>query len=466
MLEELGQLAKVSARPSGIVVANGTAKLDSSNNYHVTGNVEARDLAFSQGAQRIRNVNLFTAVNFDSQRLDLKGLRLSALGGRFDGDVSLEEFARYNLNGNLRNLDVRTAAVALGQRPLPYDGVVSGPVQARGDLKAAKSKLSTASAKLSIAPGTRGIPLSGRINAEYNGATDNINVADSYIALPNTRLNLSGSLNNQLNLELNSKNLNDIFAAISPGSKPAVTLNGGQARFTGVVTGGLNAPQISGHLALSRFAVEGRQFDSLGADMAAAKNRASVSNGLLQRGAMQASFDGTAGLQNWSPKPNQPLKGNSKRPQRRSCGRDGAGRPAAWRILGNSEHERECERHDWKSHGNSRSPSSKWHTEGRAFRSSSSSSEHVRSVDRGPNCIVDCRTCRNQYDSGVPAPTRQYDERTTARACAEQPSESGPDPHSAERETEYVGIGEPECRRYRKCWRRQRRTGMTRRSSC
>ena len=86
MLDELGRLAKVSAQPSGIVVANGTATLDSSNNYQLTGNVEGRDIAFSQGAQRIRNVNLFTAVNLDSRRLDLKGLRLSALGGRFDGD--------------------------------------------------------------------------------------------------------------------------------------------------------------------------------------------------------------------------------------------------------------------------------------------------------------------------------------------------------------------------------------------
>jgi translocation and assembly module TamB len=307
-LDELGRLAKVDARPSGIVVANGIAKLDAANNYQVTGNVEGRDLAFSQGTQRIRNVNLFTAVNLDSHKLDLNGLRLAALGGQFNGDVSLEEFARYKLNGNLRNLDVQTASQALGQKPLPYDGIVSGPIQAQGDLKASGSKLETVNAKLSISPGRRGIPLSGRINAEYSGATNNVNVTDSYIALPNTRLNLSGSLNNRLNLELNSKNLNDLLAATSPGTKPAITLEGGQAQFAGAVTGGLNSPQISGHLAMNRFAVQGRRFDALEADLAAAKNRATVSNGLLQRGPMQARFDATAGLQNWSPKPNQPVK--------------------------------------------------------------------------------------------------------------------------------------------------------------
>jgi translocation and assembly module TamB len=306
-LDELGRLAKVNARPSGVITANGTAKLDASNNYQVTGNIEGRNLAFSQGAQRIRNVDLFTAVSLDPHRLDLKGLRLAALGGQFNGDVSLEDFARYRVNGNLRNLDLQTASQALGQKPLPYDGVVSGPIQAQGDLKAPGSKLAVANAKLSITPGRRGIPVSGRINAEYNGAANNINVADSYIALPNTRLNLSGSLNNRLNLELNSKNLNDLLAVASPG-KPVVTLEGGQARFVGSVTGGLNAPQISGHLAMNRFAVQGRRFDSLEADLSAAKTQASVSNGLLQRGPMQARFDATSGLQNWSPKPNQPIK--------------------------------------------------------------------------------------------------------------------------------------------------------------
>ncbi|HYI93855.1 MAG TPA: translocation/assembly module TamB domain-containing protein [Bryobacteraceae bacterium] len=306
-LNELGRLAKVSARPDGVIVANGTAKLDSANNYQVTGNVEGKNLSFSQGSQRIRNVNLYTAINLDPKRIDLKGLRLSALGGQFTGNASLEEFSRYALDGQLRNLNLQTVSEALGEKPLPYDGIVSGPIQAQGDLKTPGAKSLTANAKLSIAPGRRGIPVSGRINAQYNGATGNINVANSYIALPNTRLNLSGSVNNRLTFELDSKNLNDLLAAASPANAGAIKLEGGQARFTGAVTGGMNAPQIEGHLVIDRFSMQGRRFDSLTADLAAAKNKASVTNGLLQRGPMQAQFSASAGLQNWSPKPAQPV---------------------------------------------------------------------------------------------------------------------------------------------------------------
>ncbi len=307
VLDELGRLAKVAARPGGILTANGTAKLDAANNYDVNGNIEGRDISFVQGSGRIRNVNLFSAVHMDPHRLDLKGLRLSALGGQFTGDASMEDFARYSVNGNLRNLDLQTAARAFGQKGLPYDGVVSGPLRAQGDLKSARAKLAVANANLSIAPGRRGIPVTGKLNAEYNGETNNISVANSYIALPNTRLNLSGSLNKQVNLDLTSANLNDLLAAI-PGSKPAIRLEGGKARFTGSVTGGLNAPRIAGHLAVTQFSVEGRRFDSLAADVAAARNRAAVSNGSLQRGPMQAQFAAAVGLRDWSPKPNQPLQ--------------------------------------------------------------------------------------------------------------------------------------------------------------
>ncbi len=306
-LDELGQMANTTARPAGVAVANGKVKLDASNNYQVTGTIDGRDLSFSQGTQRIRNVDVAAALSLDPHRLDVKSLRISALGGKITGDASLEEFARYNFNGNLGNFNLQTVSQALGQKSLPYSGVVSGPIQAEGDLKSPGTKSIKANAKLAIAPGRPGIPVSGRINAEYNGATDNINVLDSYVALPNSRLNVSGSLNNRLDVELTTKNVNELLASQPPGSDPHIVLNGGQARFAGAVTGKLTAPNIAGHLAVDPFSVQGRRFDSLAADIAAAKNRASLSNGVLLRGPMQARFNASAGLLDWSPKPNQPL---------------------------------------------------------------------------------------------------------------------------------------------------------------
>jgi translocation and assembly module TamB len=306
-LDELGRIASLDARPGGVVVANGTAKLDAADNYSVQGEIEGRDLSFSQGAQRIRNVNIHSAVALDPRRLELRGLRISAFGGQFAGNASLENFARYSVDGNLRGFDIQTALSALGQKALSYDGAVSGPIQADGDLKSPGAKLTAANARLAIAPGRRDIPVSGRINAQYSGASGDIDIADSYIALPNTRLNLNGSLNRRLNLDLTSRDLNELLVAAGP-NPPAVKLEGGQAHFSGYVTGGLTAPRVLGHVALTHFSVEGRRFDSLGVDADAAKSRAALSNGLLLRGPMQTQFAAAVGLADWSPNPNQPLQ--------------------------------------------------------------------------------------------------------------------------------------------------------------
>jgi len=306
-LDEIGRLARVAARPLGTVTLNGTAKLDSKNNYEAVGNLQAKDVSFQQGAGRIGNVNVFSAVHLNTHRLDLEGLRLAAFGAEIVANVSLEDFAHYKLNGNLRHLDLRTVARAVGQKDLAYDGTVSGSVAAEGDLKTPGTKGIVAHARLSIAPGRRGIPVSGRLYPEYNGEAENIGVGDSFIVLPHTRINLSGSLGNRLNIALATHDLNDLLATASPSDPPPVTLNGGRATLTAVVLGRLTSPNITGHLAVNRFMVEGRQFDALALDIAGSSSRAAITSASLSRGPMQAQFAAAVGLKNWKTTPNQPV---------------------------------------------------------------------------------------------------------------------------------------------------------------
>src|SRR5581483_3770292 len=145
--------------------------------------------------------NLYSALRLDPHDLNLNGLRLSAFGGELSGDAALHDFAQYKFDGKLQHLDIQTAARVAGEK-LPYDGIVSGPINVQGDLKAAGTQSLRGNVRLAIAPGRHGIPMSGRLMADYNGATGAINVGNSYIALPHTRLNLSGSIGNRLNIEL------------------------------------------------------------------------------------------------------------------------------------------------------------------------------------------------------------------------------------------------------------------------
>jgi translocation and assembly module TamB len=306
-LGELGRLANVTARPEGTVLLNGNAKLDPNNNYQVDGNVQATRVSFQQGARRITNINLYSALHFDPHNLNLNGLRLAAFGGEFSGNASLKDFLRYSVDGDLRSFDLSTAARIAGLKQFPYSGVVSGPIEAAGDLKAPAAKSITAAARLAIVPGKGRIPVSGRLYASYNGATDDIRVENSYIALPHTRLTVNGAVQKQLNVALTTTDLSDLLAATSMSSNPPVVLNRGKATFTGIVTGAMSVPRINGHLAVTRFSVEGRQFDQLDADAAISSRSAAVKNGDLVRGPMQAQFSAAVGLSDWKALPNEPV---------------------------------------------------------------------------------------------------------------------------------------------------------------
>src|SRR5262249_44792084 len=133
-------------------------------------------------------------------------------------------------------------------------------------------------ANLGIAPGKRGVPVSGHLSADYNGRADTINLGKSFLNLPHTRVDLSGSLGKRVDVHLVSRNLSDF----DPVAKLPVTLNsGGAADVTAAVSGSLSAPQITGHASVTNFAADGRQFNTLVADLAASKSGATVSNGAL-----------------------------------------------------------------------------------------------------------------------------------------------------------------------------------------
>jgi translocation and assembly module TamB len=254
-------------------------------------------------------------ASMDEHNLRVTDMRLTAFGAEVDGSVSLEDFARYKLNANLRPFDIQTALRMMNQK-LPYQGVISGSFSAAGDTKIAGTKSVTAQARMNIAPNGGRVPVSGRLNADYNGAADDVSVLDSFLALPHSRLNLNGSLSQTLNVAFNTRDLGDLLAAVPAKSAPPITLNQGSITFDGAVTGGMSTPNITGRLVANKFAVEGRQFDTLAADVAATGSGASIRNGTLTRAgtgrpeAMQVQFAAAAGLRNWAATPRSPLSAN------------------------------------------------------------------------------------------------------------------------------------------------------------
>lgn len=302
-LGELGRLLRVSAHPQGQVQAGGNVRLDANNNYLVTANVAARNVAFTAGTTRIAGIDLASAVTADPHTIDLTGMRLSALGGSFAGSASLVDMAQFHVEGDLHHLDIAEMAQLAMHRRLGYDGVISGPLNATGNVKNMNTLVADAS--LNIAPGPRGIPVSGHLGVNYNARADSIVLSRSQIDLPHTSIQLAGSLGRQVQVRM----VTNDFADFRPLAVIPVTFaRSGDLAVNATVTGSLSAPRISGNVTAANFAVEGRPFTHFSAAVAAAKNGATVSNAMLTRGTLQAQFSASVGLTNWKPENYDPLR--------------------------------------------------------------------------------------------------------------------------------------------------------------
>lgn len=302
-LGELGRLFRVAGGPEGAVRFGGSASYTNANDYRVTANLAARNVAFKQGTTHIAGVSLESSVTADATRIELAGMRLGALGGSLTGSASLEKLDRFQLSGNLHNFDIEKLAGAFLAAPLGYDGVISGPLQAQGSLKTPAAAV--AHANLGIAPGKRGVPVSGKLNVAYNGGADTVTLAKSYLALPHTRIDLAGALGQRIDVRAVSRDLAD-FQPLA-GNLPVKFNAGGAATVTATATGKLSAPRIAGDVLVTNFTAQGRPFTRLATSFEASKTGASVNHGVLARGLLQANFAAAVGLRNWKPENSQPL---------------------------------------------------------------------------------------------------------------------------------------------------------------
>ena len=317
-LAQLTKLFKVtSPEMGGAIVLNGGASLNAQNDYLINGTLNTRGVSIRSGTMVLNDLRLYSPFHADPYLVSLDGLKLDALGGSLAAKLFIEKMQNLSVEGNLRNFSLPVLATIFTGKSLGYDGTIDGTLTGKGNLLAKGTSGYSASTRLVILPGAHGVPVRGRLNADYLGARGIIDLGKSYIALPNTRLDLSGALNQRIDLNLVSHDLNDFLPAANFGAKTPlrslpVTLQDGTAALKAEVTGNLSMPRIASHLSMTKFAVGSATaiFDNLGLDLAASPAGAAIRNGALTRGTLRTSFDASLGLRKWSPLPVSPLTAN------------------------------------------------------------------------------------------------------------------------------------------------------------
>jgi translocation and assembly module TamB len=296
-LEEVEQVLGTAAPAArGTVQIAAQGKITSATDYSGKAQINGQDITLSQGGGEVRGVRFTADVNAEPHKITIADLRLQVLGGEIRAKAELQKQDQLTANAQIGNFDVQMLASALARTRIPYAGSLSGTLDAKGSLKSPGVTGVQAQARLRLAPRSSGIPVSGRIEAGYDGVHGDILLKNVQLTLPNSRLNGHGVLGQRVDVALVSRNLRDF----SIGSTPLpVVLNGGTANLTAQIRGPLNAPLVGGHASVTRFSVNGRQFDRFEADVQGSASNASVQNARLTRGNLQAQFDGSVGLHNW-----------------------------------------------------------------------------------------------------------------------------------------------------------------------
>lgn len=313
---QTGEILKLASRQSGWITAEGSGTYKSATDYALSGVVHASDVNYATGAIRLRSFRAEAKIDGGPKSISINDLKAYALGGEITAKAEILGFETYKLNGELHHFDVRELASLATREKLPYDATLSGPIFSQGKISDLENNRVTATARLDLTPAGKGIPVHGLLNAKYNGIHDTVDLGQSFVALPNSRLDVAGVLGQQLKVRFVSSNLNDLLPALQMAAKPGqpaptvpVTVAPqGQLAFNGTVTGKLASPAIAGHLNGSSFLIQNQTIDALSADLVASQSGAAVTNGVLRQKSLSADFSGKVGLHHWNPENTDPLQ--------------------------------------------------------------------------------------------------------------------------------------------------------------
>jgi translocation and assembly module TamB len=296
---------------SKAAVSMGRSRLSASGDrdaVSVEGSLAMEEIGgiFQFPGDSIGDVTLAGTVKAMNDRIDLQGMRIEGLGGRLIVDGSLKNYEAFELRGKLNGFQIADLERRFLSPKPGYDGAIAGSFAASGNLARPAISGIHARTRLEIAPAAHGVPLKGRIDAEYEGASNNVKIAHATISLPHSVLTMRGVLGIRMDADFSTTDTSDLYPAMTEAFP--LTLNGGKLEVHAHADGPLASPSITANISVDRFAVEKRAFDHLTADATATQKGFTIQNGSLSRGTMQANFSGSAGLRDWTLTNDQPVR--------------------------------------------------------------------------------------------------------------------------------------------------------------
>ncbi|HWR16319.1 MAG TPA: translocation/assembly module TamB domain-containing protein [Terriglobales bacterium] len=325
---EFRQILKNPTLPVGLIDVNGKVQYVAQPNrpmldvITVEGSLASRGLQLRTPTVRTEVRNIGANYILRNGNVEVRNLHANVLGGDLNGTLTMRDISgasKSQLSATLRSVSLAGLKTAISNPAIQKVGL-SGSVNAKANAtwgKTFNDLVANADATLNanVAPSQTSpnkVPVDGVVHARYSAPGNTITLTNSYLRMPQTSVNLNGTVSDrsslQVNLQANDLHQLETIAAMFQTQPKPLGLYG-TASFNGNVTGSTSAPRLNGQLVAANLKVKGTEWRSLRTSVSASPSQIALRNGSITpipRG--QIEFDLNAGLHNWGFTPNSPFE--------------------------------------------------------------------------------------------------------------------------------------------------------------
>jgi translocation and assembly module TamB len=136
-VRELVTTFSLPLQPVGSTEFKGRVTIDFADRFRFTlsGFANARGLAYAKDRLKLQGVDLSADVTAGPDQVSLENLKAAALGAGFTGSATLDHWAALRFDGAVKDLTVAQAAQLVTDRPMPWNGVMSGDISFASTLR-------------------------------------------------------------------------------------------------------------------------------------------------------------------------------------------------------------------------------------------------------------------------------------------------------------------------------------------
>ncbi|MBV8897077.1 MAG: translocation/assembly module TamB domain-containing protein, partial [Acidobacteriaceae bacterium] len=308
---DVARIADIPQLRGGRVRFVGAIHRDTITPFAITGSIAGQQLGLQSTGFSLTNSELRGQITASTDRFALSNFTLRVPWGELSGNAALLHNRDFSLAGHVAGVNVVEAERILFHNALPWQAVAAGTLDISGGVGHSFRNFAV-NTKLDINPSAGAPPASGHLEASYHQLGDTLDLANSQVNLPHTRLSIAGRVNDRLRAVLDSTDLDDFHPLQQLAGNRVAALHlphlspNGNAHFDGDIIGPPDRAHISGNVLLTHFNALNEDWDSLRAQADLSSGSATLTGLSVDQGPLHAS--GTVHLQlaNWSLNPNAP----------------------------------------------------------------------------------------------------------------------------------------------------------------